>query len=164
MPAKQRFWGWACVGLLALTSASLACGSSGSASSNANAPTEKGEPVGTNITLELPTGDVDRGERLAETNACTACHVIANTGPAWQGDGEGIGTRAAARIEAEDYTGQATTAEQYLFEAIVLPSAHLVTDEPTYAPNGISAMPSNYGNQLSKQELADIIAYMLTLK
>jgi len=119
-----------------------------------------GGAVGTDITKTLPEGDAARGEALAQSLACVACHIAAPTGPAWlpSGDQPGIATRAESRFTQSDYSGQATTAWQYLFEAIVLPNAYIV---PGYA-QGI--MPANYGQTLSDQDLADLIAYLLTLK
>lgn len=119
-----------------------------------------GPTVGTDITKELPVGDAANGEALATSLACTACHVLAPTGPAWPAkDGQpGIGTRAAERITDPNYTGKATTPEQYLFESVVDPNAYLVS--------GFSAnvMPGAYGGQLTDQDMADIIAYLQTLK
>jgi hypothetical protein len=85
--------------------------------------------------------------------------VSTNTGPAWlpSGGQPGIGDRAAARITEAGYEGQATTAEQYLLESIVNPSAYLVTG---FQP----VMPANYGQTLTAQETADLIAYMLSIK
>jgi mono/diheme cytochrome c family protein len=115
--------------------------------------------VGTDILQELPAGDAANGEALATTKGCVGCHVSTNTGPAWAAGGgqPGIGDRAATRITEPEYQGQATTPEQYLLESIVNPSAYLVTG---FQP----VMPANYGQTLTAQEVADLIAYMLTIK
>lgn len=119
-----------------------------------------GPTVGTDITKTLPAGDAKKGEELATSLACTACHVLAPTGPAWPATASqpGIGTRAAERITDPNYTGKATSPEQYLFESVVDPNVYLVS--------GFSAniMPGNYGSQLTDQDMADIIAYLQTLK
>jgi mono/diheme cytochrome c family protein len=119
-----------------------------------------GPVVGTDITKELPQGDPKKGETLATTLACTACHILAPTGPAWQPQpGQpGIGERAATRITQPDYTGKATTPEQYLFESISSPSTFVVSG---FAAN---LMPPNYANTLTDQDMADLIAYLQTLK
>ena len=119
-----------------------------------------GPTVGVEITKELPTGDVANGEALATSLACTACHILAPTGPAWlAGDGQpGIGARATERLQDPAYTGNATTPEQYLFEAVVDPNVYVVAG---YAAN---IMPGAYGSQLTDQDMADIIAYLLSLK
>jgi mono/diheme cytochrome c family protein len=117
--------------------------------------------VGTDITIALPPGDVNRGKALTESNlGCVGCHILAATGPAWlpSGDTPGIGDRAGARIGEADYTGKATTAEQYLLESIVTPNAFVVS--------GFEAniMPGNYAQRLSPQDAADLIAYLLSLR
>jgi cytochrome c2 len=119
-----------------------------------------GETVGTDITANLPDGDVDRGEDLANTLGCAGCHILSATGPAWMPDGGqlGIGQRASTRFEEEGYSGTATTAAQYLFESVVLPNAYI---EDGY-DSGI--MPDNFGDRLSPQDMADLIAYMLSLQ
>jgi mono/diheme cytochrome c family protein len=126
------------------------------------------EGVGTDITAELPEGDAEAGRAVAEAQACTACHVASPTGPAWQaaGDpnGQGIGTRAELRIEQADYEGEATTGDQYLFESIVAPDAYIVPDNPSYAPNGTSIMPHDYGGKIDAQSMADLIAYLQTIE
>lgn len=117
-------------------------------------------PVGSDITVELPDGDQAAGETLAQDLGCTGCHILSTVGPAWEGEGDqpGVGGRASARIEQENYTGQATTAEQYLIESIVLTNAHVVDSYDA----GI--MPDNYGVRLTDQDLADLIAYLLTFE
>src|SRR3990170_862199 len=95
------------------------------------APTPAIEGVGTDITIELPAGDAATGKALAEGKGCTACHVTAAVGPAWLAsadpNGEGVGARAEKRFTGADYTGKAASAQQYLFESIVLPG-------PTWSP------------------------------
>lgn len=117
-------------------------------------------PVGTDITVELPEGDAAAGETLAQNLGCTGCHILSQVGPPWQGEGDlaGIGTRAASRIGQDNYLGNASTAQQYLIESIVLTNAHVV--------DGYEAglMPSNYGERLNAQDMADLIAYLLTFE
>jgi mono/diheme cytochrome c family protein len=123
-------------------------------------PAPTGPIVGTDITKELPEGDPASGEAISISLACTACHVDAPTGPFWPAseDSPGIGDRAATRITQPDYSGEASTADQYLFESIVNPSIHLITG---YA-DGL--MPNTYGSTLTDQEMADLIAYLLSIK
>lgn len=119
-----------------------------------------GPLAGTDITKQLPEGNAQSGEALATTLGCTACHILAPTGPAWKATAEqpGIGERAAARIADPGYTGQAKSPEQYLFESVVASNAYVVSG----FNEGV--MPATYSSQLSEQNLADLIAYMLTLK
>jgi len=119
-----------------------------------------GPVVGTDITKELPQGDAKAGEALATTLACTACHITATTGPAWlpQPGQPGIGERAAARITQPDYTGKAKTPEQYLFESIAASNTYVV---PGFTAN---VMPPNYANTLTEQNMADLIAYLTSIR
>lgn len=115
------------------------------------------EPVGEDITIPLPEGNPGRGEALANTQGCVACHISTPTGPAWAATASepAIGERAAARIQQTDYTGTAVSAEQYLFESVVLPNTHVVEG---FAP----VMPVTYSQLLTEQDMADLIAYLLT--
>jgi mono/diheme cytochrome c family protein len=131
-------------------------------------PTAVVAGVGTDITVELPAGEAEAGRAVAESQACTACHVASATGPAWQAashpSGQGIGARAELRLEQPDYEGAATTGDQYLFESIVEPDAYIVLDEPTYAPSGTSVMPHDYGAKISAEDMANLIAYLQTVE
>jgi mono/diheme cytochrome c family protein len=122
-------------------------------------PTPAGPVIGTDIKQELPAGDAARGEQITTAQGCVACHILAPTGPHWLANEQepGVGTRAAARITDPGYTGAAETPEQYLFESIVRPEAYLV-------PGFTDLMPHTYGSTLSDQDLADLIAYLQTLK
>lgn len=119
------------------------------------------EGVGTDIAIDLPEGDADRGSQVAQSGegGCSACHELAAVGPAWAASGStpGIGTRAGQRISEDDYTGEATNAAQYLFESIVATNAFVV---PGFQE---SIMPLDFGQRLSAQQVADLIAYMETL-
>jgi len=124
------------------------------------APVLAGPAVGTDIMQELPAGDAAKGQSLATSQGCVGCHVAGNTGPAWMptADQPGIGDRAATRFSEPDYTGNATTPEQYLLESIVEPQIHIVTGFDTVQ------MPATYGQLLTAQDASDLIAYLLTLK
>jgi mono/diheme cytochrome c family protein len=124
------------------------------------APVLAGPPVGTDIAQPLPAGDAAKGQALATSQGCVGCHVAGNTGPAWvaTADQPGIGARAATRITQDDYSGKATTPEQYLLESIVDPAAYKV---PAF---DLVQMPATYGQAMTAQDAADLIAYLLTLK
>jgi cytochrome c2 len=122
---------------------------------------EPSAPAGRDITVNLPRGDAERGGELALSKGCLACHAgAAGIGPDWQPTDAlpGIGARAALRPGQNDYTGQATNAHQYLFESIALPGAYLV--------EGFSegVMPDGFGNLATAQDMADIIAFLLTIQ
>jgi mono/diheme cytochrome c family protein len=123
--------------------------------------TPSGPTVGDDINTPLPTGNADHGKTLTESLGCTGCHITAAVGPGWLAtadpNGQGVGTRAEARYKSADYTGHATSAEQYLHESIVRPGDFLV-------PGFNDLMPKTYGSTLTAQDLADIIAYLETLK
>ena len=115
--------------------------------------------VGTDISIELPVGDELRGEEQAKFRGCLACHGT-GLGPHWTANEEmpGIGERAESRYSQENYTGAATSAQQYLFESIVQPSAHVV--------EGFSdgVMISQSSVIMSGQDVADVISFLLTLR
>ena len=101
-------------------------------------------PVATALAGASPAA----GEKLIAEYACGACHLA--------GDGRiaplfpGIADRAIDRRPP-------LSAEQYLYESIVRPTAFLV---PDYA----GAMPINYADRLSQSEIGHIIAHLLSLK
>jgi hypothetical protein len=124
---------------------------------------ESFEPVGTDVSSpKLPFGNPDNGETLTTSLGCTACHIQTEVGPAWLGEGHptgnGVGTRAEERFLSSDYTGMATNTEEYLRESIVRTNDYVIEG---YEP-GI--MVATYSEQITKQDLSDIIAYLLSLK
>lgn len=130
-------------------------------------PTATPGPKPDESVAQLPAGDAAKGEALVTAQGCVACHVPSApdavlAGPSWVAsaakDGKGIADHANERFTAGDYTGQATSAEAYLYESITNPGAYVVA---TYV-NGV--MPGTYGSALSQQDLADIIAYLKTVK
>src|SRR5579859_472039 len=117
------------------------------------------------------TGDASHGQALTVANDCVLCHMdprCVNCGdaPGWLPNStdatppnEGIATRAQDRFKDPDYTGAATSADGYLLESIIEPNAYVV-----HGFQIPSIMPSSFGKKLSPQDLADIIAYLDTLK
>ena len=117
-----------------------------------------GEVIGTDITVSLPEGDPGRGQDLSDgVLGCSSCHILTTVGPAWATEGAvpGIVERAAERITQSDYAGAATTPEEYLIESVLLTDSYVVDG---YQP-GI--MPGNYGQRITVQDMADLLAYML---
>ncbi len=102
---------------------------------------------------DLPTGDAARGEALftQQVNgapACSSCHNINDkdsSGPALAGYAE----RAGKRVKEE-------SAEQYTLTSILQPASHIVD-------NYSNLMYRNYEEKLTHQQIADLIAYLLTL-
>lgn len=102
---------------------------------------------------DLPPGDAGSGEKvfLQSVNnapACADCHGLddaRNTGPSLAG----FGTIAGERVNDQ-------SAEEYAFISIVRPASHVV--------RGFSnVMYNDYANHLSKQDIADLVAYLLSL-
>jgi mono/diheme cytochrome c family protein len=125
------------------------------------APVPTGPTVGADITVALPDGDAARGKSLSEgVLGCASCHVLTAVGPKWPADAGalGIGSRAETRFQAPGYAGQATSAEQYLFESVVMSNAYVVEGFQS------NLMPQNYADRLSAQDMADLLAYMLSLR
>ena len=121
----------------------------------AEAPPEEEEApaqryIGTDIESELPEGDPALGQALFEGElGCAGCHVAGADVVA--PDIQGIATRAAARVPG-------MSAEDYLRQSVILPGAYVVEGyDPTMST-------LNYGDRLTPQDVADLIAYMLTLE
>ncbi|HLF25957.1 MAG TPA: cytochrome c [Anaerolineae bacterium] len=124
------------------------------------------EAIGPDVTVELPAGDAERGRRLwsrelalasGKPAPCNACHSLQEgqtlVGPSLAG----IGARAANTVPDQD-------AATYLRHSIQLPNEHIVTGGNFTTPDGQSLMPGTLGNDMSAQDLADLIAYLLTLQ
>ena len=123
------------------------------------APTKR-IPVGTDIELDLPPGDPERGEAHARTKSCIHCHVDAIATRLESGDDmPEIMTRGEIRIADPDYLGSATTGEEYIIESILLPDIYIVPGTPSGA-----SMPTNYDKLLTKQDLADLLAWLGTFE
>lgn len=121
-----------------------------------------GEPMmGTDIQVVLPPGDAARGQALSDGNlGCSACHILAPVGPAWAAGGgqPGMAERAVQRTAQPDYAGAAITPEQYLLESVMQPNAYVVEG----FDQGI--MPTDFGNRVTLQQMADLLAYMLSFR
>ncbi len=110
-------------------------------------------------------GDADRGRALFEattlgannTLGCSTCHLPDQTtslGPSRFG----MAYRSATTVRLPVYSGQATTAEAYLLESLINPNLYVM---PAFPPG---QMPNSYAQDLTPQEIADLVAYMLTLQ
>lgn len=131
--------------LTVLTLATLACslGTSG----------RGGEPTLEEMQAafdELPAGDEARGEQTFLAQPCHTCHADLPLGPAFLGEPP-LGTRAATRRPGY-------SAEVYLYESIVEPNAYVI---PGFQKD---IMPAEYGETLTDQELADLVAYLLSME
>jgi mono/diheme cytochrome c family protein len=102
---------------------------------------------------------VERGEAVfLGQGGCAGCHVVEGLeGAVGQVGPEltNIATVAAERVEG-------MTAEAYLEESILQPSAYLVEECPTGPCADI--MPKDLGTRLAAEEIEDLITYLLTLE
>jgi cytochrome c553 len=102
---------------------------------------------------ELPAGDITRGEQLYiesinRAPTCISCHVLEGSNRATPSL---IGYRLVAGERVEGMS-----AEEYSFWSIVDVGRHIT---PGYA----NVMYHTYADKLSAQEIADLIAYILSL-
>lgn len=104
--------------------------------------------------LDPLTGDPQNGQTLynSATYACFGCHGAgAGVAPPVEGTWTRVQEERLADPLFADYTGEA-----YLAESIIHPNAFA-------APGNWSGiMPENFGDRMTYQQLADIIAYLQT--
>ena len=100
------------------------------------------------LATAMPNADPVIGEKLSAQNDCNACHLVGDgsVAPLFDGLADAAGQRK------DDLSPQ-----QYLYESIVYPSAHLV-DGYT------DAMPLDYGERLHIEDIGHIIAYLQTFR
>lgn len=100
------------------------------------------------VLAALETADPGRAEQIALAYGCVGCHSLdpnqPMSGPTWYH----MGDKAAGRVPGE-------SPALYVYDSIVAPNAYIV---PGYQAG---VMPQNFEQQLSTQELADLIAYLL---
>jgi cytochrome c oxidase subunit 2 len=110
-------------------------------------------PASSTPPTALPAGDATSGaalftEQVNGAPACSTCHSLDGStlvGPSLQGYSAVAGTR----VENQ-------SAEAYTTTSITQPAAFIVS--------GFSnTMYAQYGRQLSGQQIADLVAYLLTL-
>jgi cytochrome c oxidase subunit 2 len=108
-----------------------------------------GEDGGSPVSFD--TAAAARGEALAASTGCLACHAIdgsAGTGPGWQG-------LAGSTVTLDN--GETVVADDaYLFNSIVDPQSQIVA--------GFEAvMPTTYSDSLSQAEIQDLVEYIKSL-
>ena len=102
---------------------------------------------------DLPEGNAERGAALFTQSingapACSTCHTLDGAslvGPSLDSFGERASTRLAN-----------TSAAEYAHASIVQPATYLVSGFG-------NSMYNQYAQRLSPQEIADLVAYLLTL-
>jgi hypothetical protein len=118
---------------------------------SAPAEAEAASQLPENITAALAQADPAQGEQLVVANGCTACHSleegVVQVGPSWYN----LAGHAETRVEGQ-------SAEYYIYNSIIHPNDYLVEG---FLPN---LMPMVYEATLGEQQMAHIIAYLLTLR
>lgn len=112
------------------------------------------------LDIDLPEGDPERGRVRAIQVRCAACHVRGARGPdlvAEQGLPRML-ERGELRIADPAYAGTASTNREYIIESIRFPEVYVVPG------NWVESMPTDYGDLLTEQDLADILAWLDTFE
>ncbi len=97
-----------------------------------------------------------------QKGACGSCHTIAgipNAAGVLAPDLSDISMAADEHIKSSEYTGKATTAEEYIHESIIDPNVFLAPACPTgeCLPN---VMPANLSETLTEDEINSIVTYL----
>jgi cytochrome c551/c552 len=100
---------------------------------------------------KLPKGNPTTGQALFSSKGCVACHSLQPDVKIVGPSQAGIATRAATRKPGY-------SAELYIYESITRPNAYVVDG---FLPD---LMPQTFKDTLTPQELADVIAFFMTLK
>ncbi|MDE2636722.1 MAG: c-type cytochrome [Chloroflexota bacterium] len=135
------------IAILALAGFALLLALVISATSSSGAPAADSDAYAARLESALVGADAKIGEALITETDCATCHLAGDGSAAPLFDG--LGSLAGQRRPA-------LSAEQYLYEAILYPAAHLLDG---YA----NAMPNNYGERFSPSQIGHMIAYLLTL-
>jgi cytochrome c oxidase subunit 2 len=101
---------------------------------------------------QVSADPVVRGQQYAQQYGCLACHSIdgsALVGPSWKGVYGSQETLADGSIVTVD--------DDYIHESIVNPGAKIVQGFPP------GVMPTNFADQLSEEQIQDIIAFIKSL-
>jgi mono/diheme cytochrome c family protein len=104
---------------------------------------------------ELPEeASIENGERLFKEGhddapRCTTCHNEDGTDSSQAPGLRNYAERAGNRVEGE-------TAEEYTLNSIIAPGKYIIDGYR-------NTMPPDYDEKLSKQQIADLVAYLLTL-
>ena len=127
-----------------------ACGGEDQVHENGDTHTHE-QSTSTSKTVE--SGDADKGEQLVTDNGCLACHSIDGSqiiGPSWKGIyGSREKLNDGSTVMVDGY---------YLSESILNPNAKIVEG---FSPN---TMIQTFGEIFTAQDIADIVAYIKTIK
>lgn len=107
------------------------------------------QPLGPVADESTPEG---RGQVVFVSAGCVACHTVSGLSSGTIGPVlDGVATRAETRVAG-------LTAEEYIHESIVDPSAYVVEGYE----DGI--MPQNFAEILTEEQINDLVAFLLTLQ
>lgn len=120
-----------------------------------SAPAE--EVVWPDNVTDLPEGNSDNGAGLYVSYGCVGCHgdpTVEGSNPVgpWLGN---IHTDGATRIDG-------TSAEQYIYESVLHPNDFIAPVCANGNPCAEGIMPQDFATRMSLQDLADIIAYLMS--
>lgn len=99
----------------------------------------------------LPNGDPAAGQATFTTAACASCHSLEPDVKIVGPSQAGLATRAGTRKPGY-------SAELYIYESITRPNAYVVEGFPA------GVMTQTFKETLKPQEIADLIAFLMTLK
>jgi cytochrome c551/c552 len=104
---------------------------------------------GTTATAPAPSGNAAAGKPVFTSAGCVACHTFTPAGSK--------GTVGPDLDKLADYAKQAgEPVAQFAEEAILHPP-------PKYVPPGYAnTMPTTFGQSLTKQQIADLVAFLTT--
>jgi cytochrome c oxidase subunit II len=109
--------------------------------------------------IQIPTDPVGRGEYWYRIEGCAACHSLDGSkivGPSFQG----LLGRTEVFIDGTSRVAD----EEYIRESILDPYAQIVEGYELSPGSGTSAMPTNYGEKLTDEQIQDIIEFIKTLE
>lgn len=101
----------------------------------------------TALVAALPPGNPVNGPKIFSAKACIGCHSLEKgvrlVGPSYYG----LFARAGSRVAGQG-------AKEYIYQSVTQPNAFVVD---TFQPG---LMPQNFAQQLTPQQMADILAWM----
>lgn len=106
--------------------------------------------------------NVARGAQLFVQMKCASCHIKPARGRQIAPDLSHIATDAAQIIRSPDYHGTATDVPSFLFESITNPNAFVQPPYGNLTVDGKSLMPTDFAQQMTLNQIQDLVAYLLT--
>jgi mono/diheme cytochrome c family protein len=127
-----------------------ACGGGGSGSTTTDSTTaaETGTTTSSGITTTA-AGDASKGREVFISSGCGGCHTLKDAG-ADASIGPNLNTDLTTGAEA---AGQPIA--EFVHTSIVDPDVFVIP------PYSVAVMPSTYATQLSDEQIADLVAYIV---